>query len=124
MMAIQAEEAVGNGVGAAMEVEAFKRLYPLPFYERYLDSSVRPDGRPLGRARPTSVSLGKHRACLSLSFSRTLSHAHSRLLVRGFRNRYYCVCICKEFFVSETLVVQDRKNEGLSFLSTDSCHSL
>jgi exosome complex component RRP43 len=40
-----------------MEVEAFKRLYPLPFYERYLDSSVRPDGRPLGRARPTSVSL-------------------------------------------------------------------
>jgi len=41
-----------------MEVEAFKRLYPLPFYERYLDSSVRPDGRPLGRARPTSVSLG------------------------------------------------------------------
>jgi hypothetical protein len=26
--------------------------------------------------------------------------------------------------VSETLVVQDRKNEALSFLSTDSCHSL
>lgn len=54
-MAIAGEEVEA---AAAMEVEAFKRLYPLQFYERYLDGSVRPDGRPLARARPTSIALG------------------------------------------------------------------
>ncbi|EFJ19469.1 hypothetical protein SELMODRAFT_233365 [Selaginella moellendorffii] len=39
-----------------VEVDAFKRLYPAQFLERYLDASVRPDGRPLTRSRPTSVS--------------------------------------------------------------------
>ncbi|GLJ49824.1 hypothetical protein SUGI_1058450 [Cryptomeria japonica] len=41
-----------------MDVEAFRRLYPLQFYERYLNESVRPDARPLGKARPTELNLG------------------------------------------------------------------
>jgi hypothetical protein len=49
----------GAGGAVDMEVEAFKRLYPLQFFERYLNSNVRPDGRPLMRARPTSINLGK-----------------------------------------------------------------
>jgi len=48
----------GAGGAVDMEVEAFKRLYPLQFFERYLNSNVRPDGRPLMRARPTSINLG------------------------------------------------------------------
>jgi exosome complex component RRP43 len=41
-----------------MEADAFRRLYPLQYIERYLDANVRTDGRPLGRARPTDISLG------------------------------------------------------------------
>lgn len=41
-----------------IEVEAFRRLYPLQFYERHLNDNVRPDARPLGRARATSLALG------------------------------------------------------------------
>ncbi|WOL18687.1 exosome complex component RRP43 [Canna indica] len=48
-----------GGFGAGdMEVEAYRRLFPLPFYERYLQNYVRPDARPLHRARDTSVALG------------------------------------------------------------------
>ncbi|KAL2632761.1 hypothetical protein R1flu_004240 [Riccia fluitans] len=58
------EEASGSAsvvkdVASSMEVEAFRRLFPLQYIERYLDSAVRPDGRPLGRARPTDVVLGQ-----------------------------------------------------------------
>ncbi|CAM6087804.1 unnamed protein product [Calypogeia fissa] len=42
-----------------MEADAFRRLFPTQYIERYLDASVRPDGRPLGRARPTEISLGQ-----------------------------------------------------------------
>ncbi|KAJ3671768.1 hypothetical protein LUZ60_007847 [Juncus effusus] len=47
-----------KGMAAQMEVEAYRRLFPLPFYERHLAESLRPDGRPLGAARDTTVSLG------------------------------------------------------------------
>ena len=57
-MTVVGEGAEADAAAAAMEVEAYKRLYPLQFYERYLDQNVRPDGRPLTRARPTSVNLG------------------------------------------------------------------
>ncbi|BBN11908.1 exosome complex component RRP43 [Marchantia polymorpha subsp. ruderalis] len=54
------ESATGaKDVASSMEVEAFRRLFPVQYIERYLDASVRPDGRPLGRARPTDVVLGQ-----------------------------------------------------------------
>ncbi|KAL3752584.1 hypothetical protein ACJRO7_000052 [Eucalyptus globulus] len=50
-----------NAVGdwsSEMEVSAFRRLFPLRYYERHLSESIRPDARPLKRARDTIVSLG------------------------------------------------------------------
>eukprot|EP00249_Psilotum_nudum_P014484 c24848_g1_i2 orf=38-1024(+) len=44
--------------GREMEIEAFRRLYPLQFIERFLAENIRPDARRLDRARPTSLSLG------------------------------------------------------------------
>ncbi|XP_039129913.1 exosome complex component RRP43 [Dioscorea cayenensis subsp. rotundata] len=41
-----------------MEVEAFRRLFPLRYYEHYLGQSVRPDARPLAHARETTIALG------------------------------------------------------------------
>jgi exosome complex component RRP43 len=38
---------------AAVDADAFKKLYPENFYGQFLERSTRPDGRPLGRARPT-----------------------------------------------------------------------
>ncbi|XP_074320486.1 uncharacterized protein LOC141657229 [Silene latifolia] len=40
------------------EVEAFRRLYPLEFYERHFDKSIRPDARPLRHSRDTTVAFG------------------------------------------------------------------
>ncbi|KZV42798.1 serrate RNA effector molecule-like [Dorcoceras hygrometricum] len=47
-----------NGLSSAMELDAFRRLFPLRFHERHLLESIRSDGRPLGRARATTVVLG------------------------------------------------------------------
>ncbi|KAJ3701634.1 hypothetical protein LUZ61_005339 [Rhynchospora tenuis] len=47
-----------TGIAAQMEVEAFRRLFPLPFYKRHLLESVRPDARALDSARDTTISLG------------------------------------------------------------------
>ncbi|XP_021282193.1 exosome complex component RRP43 [Herrania umbratica] len=41
-----------------VEVDAFRRLFPLRFYEKHLSESIRPDARPLGRARDTTIALG------------------------------------------------------------------
>ncbi|XWS43134.1 hypothetical protein CRYUN_Cryun16bG0076300 [Craigia yunnanensis] len=41
-----------------VEVDAFRRLFPLCFYEKHLSESIRPDARPLGRARDTTIALG------------------------------------------------------------------
>ncbi|CAI0434696.1 unnamed protein product [Linum tenue] len=41
-----------------MEVDAFRRLFPLRYYERHLAESIRPDGRTLGMARDTTLALG------------------------------------------------------------------
>ena len=35
-----------------MEASAFARLYPEQYYDKFLAEGARPDGRPLGRARP------------------------------------------------------------------------
>lgn len=45
-------------LSSELEVDAFRRLFPVKFYERHLAESIRPDGRPLGRARDTSIALG------------------------------------------------------------------
>nr|KYP48167.1 Exosome complex exonuclease RRP43 [Cajanus cajan] len=45
-------------LSSEMEVDAFRRLFPLRFFERHLAESIRPDGRPLGKARETSIFLG------------------------------------------------------------------
>ncbi|MBA0879030.1 hypothetical protein Goshw_004977 [Gossypium schwendimanii] len=41
-----------------VEVDAFRRLFPLRFYKKHLLESIRPDARPLGRVRETTISLG------------------------------------------------------------------
>ncbi|KAK4269833.1 hypothetical protein QN277_022940 [Acacia crassicarpa] len=41
-----------------MEVDAFRRLFPLRYYECHLVESIRPDGRALARARDTTIALG------------------------------------------------------------------
>lgn len=46
-------------LSSEMEVDAFRRLFPLRFYERHLSESIRPDGRALKSARDTSVALGQ-----------------------------------------------------------------
>ena len=41
-----------------MEAAAYKRLYPHEYYEKFVSEGARPDGRPLGRARPVNVARG------------------------------------------------------------------
>jgi exosome complex component RRP43 len=61
-MASAAAAAAGEppppGADAALAADAFQRLYPDLYFERFLERSVRPDGRALGAGRPLSVSLG------------------------------------------------------------------
>jgi hypothetical protein len=42
----------------ALEPDAFKKLYPDQYYARFVAEGLRPDGRPLARARPTTIALG------------------------------------------------------------------
>ena len=41
----------------ALEPGAFKQLYPQQFYQKFIENGIRPDGRPFGRARPTTIGL-------------------------------------------------------------------
>eukprot|EP00899_Mesostigma_viride_P012990 jgi/Mesvir1/21692/Mv04112-RA.1 len=41
-----------------LEAEAFRRIYPEEFLERFLAEGIRPDGRPLGRGRLPEVTPG------------------------------------------------------------------
>ena len=45
-------------LSSEMEVDAFRHLFPLRYFERHLSESIRPDARPLGRARDTTLALG------------------------------------------------------------------
>ncbi|KAG4161991.1 hypothetical protein ERO13_D01G090350v2 [Gossypium hirsutum] len=47
-----------DDLSTEVEVDAFRRLFPLRFYEKHLLKSIRPDARPLGRARETTIGLG------------------------------------------------------------------
>ena len=62
--------AAASGLAGEMELEAYRRLFPLAFLERHLRESVRPDARRLSEARPTTVALG------------AVSSAHGSALVR------------------------------------------
>jgi exosome complex component RRP43 len=69
-MAAEAKPAAASGVAGEMEVEAYRRLFPVAFLERHLGESVRIDARRLREARPTTVALG------------AVSSAHGSALVR------------------------------------------
>uniref|UniRef100_J3KU48 Uncharacterized protein n=1 Tax=Oryza brachyantha TaxID=4533 RepID=J3KU48_ORYBR len=69
-MAAEMEATEAGGLAGEMEVEAYRRLFPLVFLERHLRKSVRPDARRTDKARPTTVALG------------TVSSAHGSALVR------------------------------------------
>lgn len=45
-------------LSSEMEVDAFRRLFPLRYFERHLAESIRPDARRLSRARDTTISIG------------------------------------------------------------------
>lgn len=45
-------------LSSEMEVDAFRRLFPLRYFERHLAESIRPDARSLSRARNTTISMG------------------------------------------------------------------
>lgn len=57
---------VSGDLSSEMEVDAFRRLFPLRFHERHLLESIRPDARPLGKARDTTLSLGSYACVLIL----------------------------------------------------------
>jgi len=50
--------AATEDLSSEMEVDAFRRLFPLRYFERHLAESIRSDGRPLREARDTSIFLG------------------------------------------------------------------
>nr|CAB3462327.1 unnamed protein product [Digitaria exilis] len=53
-----ATAAAASGLAGEMEVEAYRRLFPLAFLERHLGQSIRPDARRLSQVRETTVALG------------------------------------------------------------------
>ncbi|CAL5351544.1 unnamed protein product [Camellia sinensis] len=57
--------ASGN-LSSEMEVDAFRRLFTLRFYERHLLESIRPDARKLGKARDTTLALGTMLAAIKM----------------------------------------------------------
>uniref|UniRef100_A0A0E0BIC8 Ribosomal RNA-processing protein 43 n=1 Tax=Oryza glumipatula TaxID=40148 RepID=A0A0E0BIC8_9ORYZ len=69
-MAAEAQATATGGLAGEMEVEAYRRLFPLAFLERHLRESVRPDARRPAEARPTTVALA------------AVSSAHGSALVR------------------------------------------
>ena len=41
-----------------VDAETFRRLYPHDYLRKFVEQGLRPDGRPLAAARPTSIGLG------------------------------------------------------------------
>ena len=41
----------------SLQADAFKKLYPREFFSKFIDSGIRPDGRPVGRCRSTTIGL-------------------------------------------------------------------
>lgn len=40
-----------------LQADAFQKLYPREFLARFVSDGIRPDGRPVGRCRPTTIGL-------------------------------------------------------------------
>lgn len=55
---MMASSNASGDLSAEMEIDAFRRLFPVQFYERHFVKSLRPDARPLNSARDTTVALG------------------------------------------------------------------
>ncbi|KAK9834201.1 hypothetical protein WJX81_007772 [Elliptochloris bilobata] len=49
---------MGALVQDTLEPDAFRKLYPDQYYARFVAEGLRPDGRPLLQARPTTIALG------------------------------------------------------------------
>jgi len=49
-------------------MEAFQKIHPLEFYRKFLERSVRPDGRSLTDIRKTTLSVGSITTCSGSSF--------------------------------------------------------
>jgi exosome complex RNA-binding protein Rrp42 (RNase PH superfamily) len=49
-------------------MEIFREIYPTAFHTKYLEHSLRPDGRGLEEARPVSVSTAVLHSTLGSSF--------------------------------------------------------
>lgn len=65
---MQTEMASSNpseNLSADMEIDAFRRLFPVQFYERHFVKSLRPDARSLSSARDTTVALGSFLSALN-----------------------------------------------------------
>eukprot|EP00891_Asterochloris_glomerata_P004633 jgi/Astpho2/4633/fgenesh1_pg.00067_%23_145_t len=67
--------------GDSLQAEAFQRLYPAEFLSKFVTEGVRPDGRPLGRARQISIGLG----VISTANSSALIKIGSTTLMAGIK---------------------------------------
>ena len=76
---------VSGDLSSEMEVDAFRRLFPLRYHERFLLDSIRPDARPLGRARDTSLALGQLKLALAKE-NMHFSTSHFLLKLNAFHN--------------------------------------
>jgi exosome complex component RRP43 len=41
-----------------LDADAFRKLYPEQYFQRFLDDGIRPDGRTIGRSRATTIGIG------------------------------------------------------------------
>lgn len=57
MAAADAASAGGAAIGTGLDADAFRKLYPEDYFKSFLEDGIRPDGRVLGRARPTTIGL-------------------------------------------------------------------
>ncbi|BGP53324.1 hypothetical protein JCM8202v2_000883 [Rhodotorula sphaerocarpa] len=76
------ETATAPSDASALTPELFRRLFPRPYLDRFVDEKVRPDGRPLARAHGDT-------GCRDVSIN-TVSTAPSSALVRLGKTSVVC----------------------------------
>lgn len=89
-MATAAAAAASN----ELQAEAFKRLYPNEYYAKFISQSLRPDGRPLGGARATTIGISPLESTNSSALVKTgntTAMAGIKLQVKSFSSaRLFC----------------------------------